>query len=420
MKHIKKKSFGHKGTIIKMNKTYSRTSKHSLKHLTKSKKKFLWNKRNEWAFIANKFIYKYDKEVLSGDLKLKGSQEKKIKGALQPYVVKEIIKELPFKATSRFTKNAINSAFRAIKSQKVLMENGERTKYTRPKIKPRMMELNEDIATFIPKDKISNKEYDGLIKLSSLGLEGKNQSIYIPYKETSFSNKLNETFDKRCKTIKLGNTLNISYASKLEKKKDNGQVVAIDLNCSDDLISTSTRKHYGLEIRKYINNLNNKKQYSKSYYQAKKFLYHYIDECLNEFYNDHKDISYLLVEKLKNVKKNSKLHKSARKVINNWYYAYILKKLEGFCDANCVRIRRLPTPYLSQKCSQCDFIDKKNRNGEFFHCKNELVTNGKQCNHKDHSGFNACDNMLNLFFFGAYCPEFKTKFIDKWNIYLSF
>ena len=408
-----------------MNKTYSRTSKHSLKHLTKSKKKFLWIKRNEWAYIANKFIYKYDKEVLSGDLKLHGSQEKKIKGALQPYIVQEIIKELPFKATSRFTKNAIASAFRSIKSQKVLIENGQRDKYTRPKIKPRMMELNEDIVSFIPKEKITNKDYDGLIKLSSLGLEGKKKSIYIPYKETSFSNKLNEKFDKKCKTIKLGNTLNISYASKLDKKKDDGQVVAIDLNCSDDLISTSTRKHYGADIRKYINNLNNKKQYSKGYYQAKRNLYHYIDECLKEFCNDHKEVSFLLVEKLKNVKMNMKnkgrLNKSARKVINNWYYAYILKKLEEFCNANCVRIRRLPTPYLSQKCSQCDYVDKKNRNGENFHCKNEnIVKNGKQCNHKDHSGFNACDNMLNLFFFGAYCPEFKTKTIDNNKIYLYF
>lgn len=408
-----------------MHKTYSKTSKHSLQHLTKGKKKFLWNKRNEWSFIANKFIYKYDKEILSGEMILKGSKEKKIRGALQSEIVQDIIKELPFKTTSRFAKNAIASAFRVIKSQKVLIENGEKSKYSRPKLKPRMMELNEDIATFIPNQDINNKHFDGLIKLHSLGIEGKKKHIYIPYKETSFSNKLNATLEKKFKTIKIGNTLNISDSSKLEKKKNDGQVVAIDLNCSDDLISTSTRKHYGTEIRKYINNLNNKKQHSKGYYQAKRSLYHYIDECLKEFYNDHKDISYLLVEKLKhlktNMKKKGRLNKSARKVINNWYYSYILKKSEEFSIQNCVRIRRLPTPYLRQKCSQCDFIDKKNRNGEFFHCKNEtIMTNGKQCNHKDHSGFNACDNMLNLFFFGAYCPEFKTKKIDKWNIYLYF
>lgn len=373
-----------------------KTSIHSIDHLTKKKKKEIWILKNEYVAISNKFIYLYDNAVRNGEMTLMGKSDGTKLGALRESTVNKIIKMMPFKVTSRFAKNAIAYAFRAIKAQvEQCKESGK--KYVRPKMNPSFIELNEDIATFIPIKKNNLKEFDGLIKLSSTG----KKAIFIPYKETKFSNKLSNIFEKRNKTIQLGSTLNISYSSPQPKKEDNGEVVSIDLNCSDDLISTSTREHFGTEIRSYINSLNNKKQYSNGWYQSQRALYHYIDKTINDFFNAHPKMVWLIMENLKSVKNkmkvNGKLNKFSRKVIGNWYYAYVIKKLEERCNLNCIHFRKLPSFYLSQKCSSCGFVSKKNRTSTSrFHCVGDKP-DGTPCNHSDHSGFNSCDNLLILF-----------------------
>lgn len=115
------------------------------------------------------------------------------------------------------------------------------------------------------------------------------------------------------------------------------------------------------------------------------------------------DIQLVVVEKLKNLNKNTKvkrrLTKNIRRSIGSWTYRYWLDRLQRECEFRRSKFRSVYPYYTSQRCSSCGFTDRGNRLGEVFRCQS--------CGHVGNADVNAARNILDRFLTGPYGARYK-------------
>lgn len=195
------------------------------------------------------------------------------------------------------------------------------------------------------------------------------QTIKIPIKHHKHSNKYKNW--NRKNTIQLKKTNNDFYITLIYEKEcpeinSNGQSLGLDCGYKK-LIATSKGIILGKELKQLYKSIANKKQGSKNFKQ----LLIERDKLINQFCNelDLSDINHLVVEDLKNVKKDSKFSKQFNNKLQRWSYVKTLDKMERLCEENGVFFQKVDPAYTSQTCSQCGTIDKTARNGESYQCK---------------------------------------------------
>ena len=71
--------------------------------------------------------------------------------------------------------------------------------------------------------------------------------------------------------------------------------------------------------------------------------------------------------------------------ISRFAYQHLAQRLERLGQSKGFRVFYVDPAYTSQKCSQCDCVDKSNRNGDRFCCV--------KCGHQDHADVNAAINV---------------------------
>ena len=125
-----------------------------------------------------------------------------------------------------------------------------------------------------------------------------------------------------------------------------------------------------------------------------------IDEVAKEAVNG---VDMVVVEKLKNLGKNSKLKrrlsKNIRRSIGSWNYSYWLTRLEQQAEWNRVSFRTVSPHYTSQRCFKCGHTDRRNRSGEMFLCR--------ECGYSGNADINAAKNILERFITGPYGACYK-------------
>jgi putative transposase len=173
------------------------------------------------------------------------------------------------------------------------------------------------------------------------------------------------------------------------------------------LASVSTGQQYGRDIKSCIERVKRCKHGSKGQTKARRALRQRIDEVAKEVVSIP-DISFIVVEKLTGITKNTKnpkrrLGKSIRRSIGAWNVRYWLTRVEQQCERNRVSFRTVHPHYTSQMCSMCGHIDRMNRNGEMFCCL--------KCGHKDNADVQASRNILNRFITGMYGSGCKGKYV---------
>jgi len=238
--------------------------------------------------------------------------------------------------------------------------------------------------------------FDFNVTLCSLKPRGHNYSISIPLKKHKHFVKWDCVGD-RSKSITLTkNYIQFSFKVESGKKKDHDEQHQLGIDVGlNSLFTTSDGHHFGANVRDLIESLNRKKRCSAAWYKQKRHIKHYIDTELNKI--DFKNTSLIVVEKLKNLKKNMKvkrrLTKNIRRVITHWCYRYILTRIESLCEENRVVFRSVNPKYTSTTCNQCGHSDKKNRLSQsIFQCQ--------QCGHADNADVNASRNILERFISG--------------------
>lgn len=240
-------------------------------------------------------------------------------------------------------------------------------------------------------DKVNS--FDIWITMASLG---KKLKLILPSRKHKEFLKYNKKWVLK-KSVQFRKTeegkyyINVLFERK-EQKKTKGKAIGLNIGYKK-LIALSNGKTFGQELEPVYEKIANKKQKSKAFYRALTERDNLINQTINKL--SFHGVKILVVEDLKNVKKNTKgrLRKSFVNKLQRWTYADVLYKLSCLTEEKGIEFIKVNPAYTSQTCSNCGVVCKSNRNGEFYKCA---------CGLKIDADINASINILRL---GVYSPQ---------------
>lgn len=256
------------------------------------------------------------------------------------------------------------------------------------KIKPRFDGKTINLDTRFWTLNKSKNSFDFWVVLSSIGNKIK---LCLPLKNHKHNKKFNDW--KRlssCRLLRNNSKFKIEliYEKETHVVQKEKKELAIDagINC---LLSCSDGKQIGLELKRLINELNNKQQKSKAYDRKIRQIHNYIRMCVNKI--DFASLSDLILEKLKYIQIGTKkrVNKTTRKLLKNWNLGLLHSAIEQKCEENCVHLHYVNPKYTSRTCPMCGHVDKRNREGTVFKCV--------KCGFEDNADLNAAKNILSRF-----------------------
>lgn len=266
------------------------------------------------------------------------------------------------------------------------------------KIKPRFDGKTIDLDNRFWSLNTSVDSFDYWVKLNSIGNK---IGLLLPLKK----HKHNKQFVdwKRvgsCRLLRNNGKFKIEliYEQATPVIHNPNKILAIDagINC---LMSCSDGRQIGLELKKLLNELNQKQQKSKAYNRKLNQIHNYVRWCVNQL--DWGNLSDLVIENLKYIQigTKQKVNKATRKLLSKWNLGLWRKAIEQKCEANCVCLHQVEPKYTSRTCPRCGNVDKGNREGILFRCTS--------CGYEANADLNASINILNRF-----RQERQTKSVD--------
>ena len=256
------------------------------------------------------------------------------------------------------------------------------------KIKPRFDGKTINLDNRFWSINTSTNSFDYWVKLSSIGNK---IGFLLPVKNHKHNKKFSNW--KRvgsCRLLRNNGKFKIEliYEQATPVIHKPSKLLAIDagINC---LMSCSDGRQIGLELKKLLNELNRKKQKSKSYNHKLNQIHNYVRWCVNQL--DWDNLSDLVIENLKYIQIDTKkrVSKATRKLLSKWNLGLWHHAIEQKCEENCVYLHQVEPKYTSQTCPRCGNVDKRNRDGVLFRCTS--------CGYEANADLNASINILNRF-----------------------
>lgn len=350
-----------------------RKSSCSLKFATNSKREALDKIFEEYKWVVNDFI---------------GLLWDKI-GVLGSFANRDEIGELDTWMTVRMKQCAAKQAIAIIKSQR------KKHKKTMPTFDGNSIELDSRFVDIQEGD----NSFDIWLKLGSIGNRIK---MFIPVKKHKHFNEYYE--DDTWSMLKSVRLRRSGYADFFFKKdvvhKRDGDIVGIDIGINK-MLTLSNGVVVGEDIKKKINTFNNKEQKSKAWFRALTELHNYIDQEINRI--NIYGIKTLVLEDLTGIshKTKNRVGKTTRRLIGHWNHKYIVDRIQNRCEVNRVDVVFVDPKYTSQTCRRCGHIDKGNRSGEMFKCK--------ECGFAGNADYLASLNILDRFVQESIVPAAKRR-----------
>lgn len=245
--------------------------------------------------------------------------------------------------------------------------------------KPQITSIQPELDSRFVKFDFDNKtSFDGWITLTCLGNKLK---IKLPIKKTKHFNSLK---GKIKSGIRLSNN-KITFMFEEEiKTKEVGNIVGLDIGISNvatlsDNQITQNDIH-GWNLSKIIQKMNKKKKGSKGYLKVQRHRTNFINWSINRL--NLENVKTLKLEKIKDLRRG----KRTSKYLNRFTYTEIKGKIELTCEKLGVQVEYVNPVYTSQRCSNCGWVRKNNRNGKEFKCN--------QCNFTLDADLNASRNIV--------------------------
>ena len=278
------------------------------------------------------------------------------------------------------------------------------------KIKPRFDGKSINLDNRFWSLNTSLNSFDYWVKLSSIGNK---IGLFLPLKNHKHNKKFSNWKQVgSCRLLRNNGKYKIEliYEKATPVIHKQNKILAIDagINC---LMSCSDGRQIGLELKKLLNELNQKQQKSKSYTRKLNQIHNYVRWCVNQL--DWGNLSDLVIENLKYIQIGTKqrVDKATRKLLSKWNLGLWRKAIEQKCEANCVCLHYVEPRYTSQTCPRCGNVDKGNRKGVLFGCTS--------CGYEANADLNASINILNQFrqekpsYLADIVPDMaKANFID--------
>ncbi|MEA3254562.1 MAG: transposase [Candidatus Altiarchaeota archaeon] len=284
------------------------------------------------------------------------------------FVDKKVYEGMSTTLTERYKQCAAKQALQIVKSQR------KKEKKTKPVIHNASLELDERFV----KVESGGNDFDLWAKLSILG----GRPIYLPSRKHYHFNKFfysNWSKKKSCRlrSNKKGLFLDVFFEKEKPPVKNEGDVVGLDCGYRKLAVLSDTQL-VGRDMKDRVDHFYRR---SKSHLIVGDFINHELNKI------DFSNIKTLVVEDLKNVKKNKKgrFSRHVNRLLSNWAYRQVLDKLEMLCEENRVQLARIDPRYTSQVCNNCKVRDKANRKNERYECRH--------CGWKVDADYNAALNI---------------------------
>ena len=231
--------------------------------------------------------------------------------------------------------------------------------------------LDSNTLEFIPS---SDSHFDGFLKIHSLSRTKYGRNILLPIKFTRHNKKLiDRGFVQMTSWILTEDSLNSLWSKPKPDKKTAGKKVGADqgvktcLTLSDGQITGECLHGHTLEsIMQKISRLT---KGSKAFARAQAHRTNYINWSVKQLNLD--DINEIGYENVKDIRKG----KNSSNLMKAWTYTEIRTAVGRLCEEAGVQLTEQGSIYRSQRCSDCGFVHKKNRNKKTFrciHCNHEL------------------------------------------------
>ncbi len=237
----------------------------------------------------------------------------------------------------------------------------DETNISKPNVKSLELELD---SRFVTLDWDNATSFDGWLTLSSFG---KRLKIKLPVRKSKHFNWLCSRGKLKSGVRLSKNMATFNFEIPTPAKKDSGVVLGIDIGSTNAITCSngfqSKQDKHGWDLSKIQNRLSKRKKGSQGFRKAQQHRTNYVNWSINQLCL--KGVKKLRIENIKHLRRG---HKSSRK-LSHWAYTAIFDKLEDICSTSGVQMERVNPAYTSQRCSQCGWVRKSNRQGQRFKCK---------------------------------------------------
>ena len=246
--------------------------------------------------------------------------------------------------------------YNAIRLKKLIGKEG----VSKPNIENIQPELD---SRFIKLDMENDTSFDGWLNLTSLGNKLK---IVMPFKKSKHFNEM-----LKCGKLKTGirlsnKTLTFMFDVPDVPLKETGKVIGLDIGIKNVFTTSDHQKSrqdiHGWNLEKIQQRLSKRKKGSNGFERVQSHRKNYIHWSLNQL--NLSDVKQLRLENIKNLRKGNK----SSRWLSHWTYTILFDKLNSLCTKLGVQVCKVNPTYTSQRCSQCGWVRKSNRNGKKFKC----------------------------------------------------
>ena len=230
-------------------------------------------------------------------------------------------------------------------------------------VKPTIDKINIEISSKNIDFQKVNGEFDLFIRLKSLG---DFNNINMPIKMHKRANKWKNKAEMKGSILCSDKNIDIRWEIE-QPLKTVGKTIGIDqgknviLTCSDSQVTPEKNEH-GHTLNSIMRKLERKKKGSKSFRKSQDHRENFINWSINQI--SLINVLNVKYEDIKQIYSGIKMSRYMR----HWIYAFIGEKVERICEENGVHFLPESPTYRSQRCSECGWVHKKNRNGRIFIC----------------------------------------------------
>lgn len=181
--------------------------------------------------------------------------------------------------------------------------------------------------------------------------------------------------------IREGKPIGLDWGFKNLFATSDGRLLGLELHSylikQDKKITALSAKLQKLGVR-----LKTNQRYQQLIHATRETIKNTAGRILNML--DTEDVSEIVVENLDF--RSRSYSKRLNRLLNNAGRNAVKNKLTQLEKERGITVTKVNPAYTSQECNHCHYVDKANRRGETFLCRN--------CGHKDHSDLNAAKNIL--------------------------
>lgn len=265
-----------------------------------------------------------------------------------------------------------------------------------PEIGKLELQLDDRFFAF---EKSKSSKWDFWVVIKGFDSRTRGRSIQIPLKSSTHWKKFGgATLLNSVRISKNEATFSFKYE---DKEVPSGKTIGIDIGLKS-VFSTSAGTqvvggNHGHTLDSITTKITRRKKGSKGFKRACDHRKNFINESVNNL--NFSGISAIRIENIKNMKRGKR---SSRK-LSHWSSRDIFAALESRANLLGVQVEKINPRWTSQRCSECGWVQRRNRKGEQFGCRS--------CGNAMNADLNAAVNI------SSNLPDLAgTAVRERWNL----